>query len=137
MCPGGGPVLGGGPGGVGQPGAAAPANEAAGGVSEDVSRAVFCGEYKTLTNWGAVGRFLRQSVGCEVSLCRSITSLRCSDTSKTSSNEMKRSSSLLTRLLKSPGDIVIKALLFFFFFRLAYSEPRSVPAVITVKLVWK
>lgn len=48
MCPGGGPVLGGGPGGVGQPGAAAPANEAAGGVSEDVSRAVFCGEYKTL-----------------------------------------------------------------------------------------
>lgn len=48
VCPGGGPVLGGGPGGVGQPGAAAPANEAAGGVSEDVSRAVFCGEYKTL-----------------------------------------------------------------------------------------
>lgn len=46
MCAGGGPVLGGRPGGVGQPGAAAPANEAAGGVSQDVRGAVFCGEYK-------------------------------------------------------------------------------------------
>lgn len=46
MCPGGGPVLGGGPRGVGQPRAAAPANEAAGGVSQDVSGAVLCGEYR-------------------------------------------------------------------------------------------
>lgn len=46
MCAGGGPILGGGPRGVGQPGAAASANEAAGGVSQDVCGAVFCGEYK-------------------------------------------------------------------------------------------
>lgn len=45
MSPGGGPVLGRGPGGVGQSGAAAPQNEAPGGMPEDLSWAVFRCKY--------------------------------------------------------------------------------------------
>lgn len=41
---GGGPLLGRGPRGVGQPRAAAPPNEAPGGMPEDLSRAMFCGK---------------------------------------------------------------------------------------------
>lgn len=40
VFPGGGPVLGRGPGGVGQPGPAAPPDEAAGGMPEDLGGAV-------------------------------------------------------------------------------------------------
>ena len=42
MCPGGGPVLGHGPGGVGQSGPAAAQNEAPGRMLEDLSGAMFC-----------------------------------------------------------------------------------------------
>lgn len=45
MCPGGGPVLGRGSRGVGQSGPAETPDEAPGGMSEDVGRAVFCCEY--------------------------------------------------------------------------------------------
>lgn len=45
VFPGGGPVLGRRPGGVGQPGSAATPNEAPGGVSEDVGGAVLRREY--------------------------------------------------------------------------------------------
>lgn len=51
MCTGGGPVLGGGSRGVGQPRAAAAPNEAPGGMSQDVSGAMFCGEYKHCTGY--------------------------------------------------------------------------------------
>lgn len=51
MCPGGGPVLGGGSRGVGQPRAAATPNEAPGGMSQDVSGAMFCGECKHRTGY--------------------------------------------------------------------------------------
>lgn len=47
LFPGGGPVLGRGPRRVGQSGAAATQNEAPGGMSEDLSGAMFCCKYDT------------------------------------------------------------------------------------------
>lgn len=49
MCAGGGPVLGRGPGGVGQSGAAAAQNEAPGGMSQDLRGTLFCRKSPHLT----------------------------------------------------------------------------------------
>lgn len=138
MCPGGGPVLGCGPRGVGQPRAAASANEAARGLSQDVCGALLCGEYyrpgfQSQTKYYPL--FLRQKVGCEISFWCSIPTLGCSATAETS-NDMKVSP-LKTHFLKSLNNYnqSVFSLLPPTTHRLAYSVSCSVPAVITLKIM--